>query len=58
MSCKHYWRIGEANGPTSVGVCDYCHEVKTFQNYSDLWLILTQEEHRALRMYAGSMAGW
>lgn len=31
-NCVHYWEIEEANGPTSKGVCKYCHAVKYFFN--------------------------
>lgn len=32
MTCRHYWIIDTAQGPVSKGVCQYCHEVKEFQN--------------------------
>ena len=31
-SCRHYWIIEVANGPTSQGVCKYCGERKEFLN--------------------------
>jgi hypothetical protein len=30
--CNHYWEIEVANGPTSVGKCKYCGEVREFFN--------------------------
>jgi hypothetical protein len=31
--CRHYWIIESPNGPTSMGVCKFCHEGKEFDNY-------------------------
>jgi hypothetical protein len=31
--CVHVWKISEANGPTSQGVCQLCHVTKDFSNY-------------------------
>jgi len=31
-SCTHYWLIETPAGPTSDGVCQHCHEVRTFNN--------------------------
>jgi len=30
--CNHYWEIEIANGPTSVGKCKHCGEVREFYN--------------------------
>jgi hypothetical protein len=30
--CNHYWIIDVANGPTSLGKCKYCGEVREFYN--------------------------
>jgi hypothetical protein len=30
--CNHYWIIEVANGPTSMGKCKYCGEVREFFN--------------------------
>ena len=32
IKCAHHWIIEEANGPTSAGKCQRCHEVREFQN--------------------------
>lgn len=32
VKCHHYWVIEVANGPTSIGRCKYCDEVKEFLN--------------------------
>ncbi len=32
-SHPHHWCITEANGPTSVGVCRICAEVREFKNW-------------------------
>lgn len=32
ITCRHYWIIDTAQGPVSKGVCQYCHEVREFQN--------------------------
>jgi hypothetical protein len=31
--CRHYWKIEEANGPRSQGVCQYCGKARYFLNY-------------------------
>ena len=31
-TCRHYWIIESASGPTSKGVCKFCGEEKEFQN--------------------------
>jgi len=31
--CIHLWSIEVAQGPTSLGTCTYCREVKIFNNY-------------------------
>ena len=31
-TCRHHWMIEPANGPTSWGECQRCHEGKKFQN--------------------------
>ncbi len=30
--CCHHWLIDRPNGPTSHGVCKYCHEERDFSN--------------------------
>ena len=30
--CQHHWKIVEANGPISEGVCTKCYKVKEFNN--------------------------
>ena len=32
VQCRHHWLIEVAEGPSSQGVCQNCHEVKDFQN--------------------------
>lgn len=33
LSCPpHHWIIEEPHGPTSLGKCKYCHEVREFNN--------------------------
>ena len=43
----HHWRIEEANGPRSVGVCKYCGIEKTFKNWLEDSDFITNEEHRS-----------
>lgn len=42
----HHWRIEEANGPRSVGVCKYCGAEKQFKNWLEDSDFITNEEHR------------
>jgi len=30
--CQHYWILPLADGPTSTGVCQKCHDTKEFLN--------------------------
>ena len=30
---RHYWKIAQANGPTSAGVCKHCGENREFRNW-------------------------
>ena len=30
--CRHYWLIEAPEGPTSLGVCRYCGQERTFEN--------------------------
>ena len=32
QECSHYWIIESANGPLSRGVCQFCQQVKEFEN--------------------------
>ncbi len=32
-TCPHHWMIPPAEGPTSVGVCRFCHETREFKNF-------------------------
>ena len=32
-TCVHHWVIEDAKGPTSMGECKNCFEVKEFNNY-------------------------
>ena len=38
-SCIHFWVIESPNGPTSIGTCKLCTEVREFRNsmYSSTW---------------------
>jgi len=31
-TCRHHWLIEPAEGPTSSGVCRFCHEAREFKN--------------------------
>lgn len=31
-TCHHFWKIEQASGPTSVGLCKYCGATKEFYN--------------------------
>jgi hypothetical protein len=42
----HHWRIEEANGPRSVGICKYCGAEKQFKNWLEDSDFITNEEHR------------
>ena len=35
QTCAHHWIIAPAQGPTSSGTCQICHEGREFQNSSD-----------------------
>jgi hypothetical protein len=30
--CRHHWIIETANGPSSLGVCQFCWETREFKN--------------------------
>lgn len=32
-TCQHHWVIQAADGPTSMGQCQVCEEVREFKNY-------------------------
>jgi len=32
QECIHHWKIEDANGPLSTGVCQLCGEVRDFHN--------------------------
>ena len=32
VNCTHYWKIAPSNGPTSVGICDFCGAKRDFEN--------------------------
>lgn len=32
-TCRHYWLIEKATGPTSRGVCKYCSVGRDFSNF-------------------------
>ena len=34
-NCRHHWLIESAEGPTSLGVCQFCHEAREFKNSVD-----------------------
>ena len=42
----HRCRIGEPDGPVSVGVCKLCGEEKQFKNWLSDTDFITNEEHR------------
>ncbi len=42
----HHWRIEEAHGPRSGGVCKICGAVKDFKNWLEDGDFITNEEHR------------
>ncbi len=33
QECSHHWVIQEGDGPTSIGVCRVCGQLKEFKNY-------------------------
>ena len=32
QTCAHHWMIQPADGPTSLGMCRFCREVRKFKN--------------------------
>ena len=36
-TCRHHWMIQPADGPVSLGVCQFCLEAKEFKNSIDDW---------------------
>jgi hypothetical protein len=42
----HHWRIAEANGPASAGVCTTCGASRLFKNWLSEGDFITNEEHR------------
>ena len=34
-TCTHNWMIQPAAGPTSLGMCRFCREVREFKNWVD-----------------------
>lgn len=35
-TCRHHWIIETADGPTSWGKCQVCHERKEFKNFVEV----------------------
>ena len=54
--CPHHWMIEPATGPTSLGECAHCHEVREFKNsFPDPDPVIPQrhispEEERAISL--------
>jgi hypothetical protein len=48
----HHWRIEEANGPQSRGICKYCGAEKVFKNWLEDSDFITNEEHRSTAVAA------
>ncbi|MFN3974912.1 MAG: hypothetical protein ACK4K2_06550 [Dehalococcoidia bacterium] len=48
--CRHKWALDMPNGPTSIGRCRVCGEVREFRNYlaSSYWEDLTVAEERPI----------
>ena len=44
-SCRHYWIIEVANGPTSKGVCKYCGETRDFLNVIPDFTVIKRNTH-------------
>jgi hypothetical protein len=42
----HHWRIDEANGPLSSGVCKICGVAKPFKNWLSDTDFITNTEHQ------------
>jgi hypothetical protein len=42
----HHWKIGEAAGPQSIGVCKRCGATRAFKNWLEDADFTTNEEHR------------
>lgn len=42
----HRWRIEEASGPVSRGICSVCGAEKQFRNWLEDADFITNEEHR------------
>jgi len=42
----HRWRIEEARGPQSAGVCKICGAERNFRNWLEDSDFITNEEHR------------
>ena len=36
-TCRHHWMIQPADGPVSLGVCQFCFDAKEFKNSIDDW---------------------
>ena len=36
-TCRHHWIIETADGPVSLGYCQFCFETKEFKNTLDDW---------------------
>ena len=36
-TCSHHWMIQPADGPVSLGVCQFCLEAKEFKNSIEDW---------------------
>lgn len=45
-SHAHHWRIDEAQGPRSEGVCRLCGARRNFKNWLEDSDFITNEEHR------------
>ena len=38
QKCTHFWIIDSPSGPTSLGRCKYCSEVREFSNDPQGWI--------------------
>ena len=37
VTCCHHWIIESANGPVSLGYCQFCFDTREFKNSIDDW---------------------
>ena len=59
-TCAHYWLIGIADGPVSIGTCKLCGAVKEFKNstYIGMHQFTLEKDEAALLVGEEKKKNW